>query len=702
MHEDVKEYTQKSTKLRSEGRFDEAILAARKAISLNKDDANAWWQLALSQREKDGREASIPAMLKVTDLAPHFADGWYELGRAYHSVPKLEDAVDAYESALIADEDHIESMRLLAYALKGNNGEAATARRLTLLRTVFQKDTLDSEDTFALAYLLGEAQEHAEAAKVYEAYTRDNAGQAAFFNLALGYRKLDRDADALDALWTAHRNGYVDEGLNTVLGAVQKKLLALRVQVLTKPQPYLPREDWYQHYVNPFELLNVSPADIEDNPKALLKAKQALLREVELEDGKVDWMPGLVLDKSSVMARLVDLDNPDAWLAHQTVFENKALGEFLTKGHLGHFLIDDSGLSEAELPYLLDQDTLRIISPKFAAQFDKVLTTAAERRDLSAVEALLDGRRWVLPEHEETCFEGTKRLLARLREPLMKLLDEVEKRPVSKAEINAALSNGSLGGLLRFLPVEFYEAHSATGVALRGLSVAHYNRERDAEEAKAILAMGKVCAEKSPALAHQMADDEKTLNEFIAEEKSKEAHLTFGPKSLAITKTGVVYGEQKLATADIIGVRWGLVQASSAPPTIRHTIAFQNHRGPDIVVTWSSTKGLDEQRQLWGSLVDAAVAYIIDSVAAAFQRQLDAHEVTRVGGVEVRKDGVFLVAKGWFSDKTVLVPWKNLSSNISNGSVALHDKTNPKAQALLPMETTYNAILLHLLASRKD
>ena len=55
------------------------------------------------------------------------------------------------------------------------------------------------------------------------------------------------------------------------------------------------------------------------------------------------------------------------------------------------------------------------------------------------------------------------------------------------------------------------------------MTVSYYNREHDAEGAKAILALGRACAKKSPILAHQMLADEKTLDGFIAEEESKEA-----------------------------------------------------------------------------------------------------------------------------------------------------------------------------------
>lgn len=698
---EAKEYTQRAARLRSEGRLEEAVLAARKATTLDPDDANAWWQLALSLRETD--EAVISALEKVTELAPDFAPGWNSLGRAYLGAKRRSEALAAYEQGLGADGANIQSMRMVAYLLKGSPDEDAPARRLALLREVFQKDELDEEDTFDLAYLLGEARETAEAVTVYEHYTRVHGGEVAFYNLALGYRTLGRDADALDALCTAHGKGYLSENLTKVSDSVQAKLLALRKEVLKRPQPYLPQTEWFRHYVNPFTLLNVEPADIADNPKALQKAKQALLREIELEDGKVDWLPGLVIDKSTAMARLTELDNEEGWQTHEAVFKNRALNEFIMRGSLEHFLIDADGWSfSPTLPHLLDVGVLERIGPKFAAQYADVLTRAVEQSDLVVVECLMDGRRWVTPAQQDACFESTKRLLKRLSEPLMKVAETADKRPITRAEVERGFNEGSLGRLLALLPVDFYEAHSVVGIALRGLSVSYYNHTHDAEGAKAILAMGRECAQKSPVLAHQMEADERTLDEFIAEEKKNEAHLSFKDRNVSITKSGVVYGSQKLAPTDIIGVRWGLVQTAARPPTHRFTVGFQARRGEDIVVTWTTSSNLEEQQKFWGNLVDATTSYVLDAVATTFQKQLDNGEHTRVGPLEVRKTGVVLTAKGWFSDKQVLVPWSSLSSTLVNGSVVLRDVTNHKATAELPVESTYNAFLLHILANRKD
>jgi tetratricopeptide (TPR) repeat protein len=696
---EASEYCRRAATLRSEGRLEESVLAARKATALDPDDANAWWQLALSLQGKD--DSAILALERVSELAPDFAPGWNALGGAYLEVNRRHDALTAYEASLDADSTNVHGMRMVALLLKADSDDGAVTRRLELLRQLFQQEELDDDETFDLAYLLGEARETSESVRVYEHYTQVHGGGAAFYNLALGYRLLGRDADAWDALEAARTSGFQSEKLATVRTGLQESLRAVRDKVLRRSQPYLPKSEWFRHYVNPFVLLNVAPGDIEENPKALQRAKQALLREIELEDGAVAWLPGLTIDKSAAMAQVTELDREDAWRAHEMVFRNPALNDFLMRGDLAHFLIREDGCTESTLPHLIDKGIREHIGPKFSAQYAHVLLLAIEQNDLLVVQCMMGGRRWGAPGHEGACFDSAKRLLIRMSESLVTLAAEASTRGVTKAEVESAFLHRGLGNLLSLLPIEFYDVHSAVGRALRGLSVSYYNRSQDAEGAKAILALGRDCARKSPSLAHQLEVDEKTLEKIIDEEKKNEAHLRFTDRNVSITKAGVEYGSLRLAPTEIVGVRWGIVQTSAQPPTHRFTVGFEARRGHDIVVTWSTSSNLDKQKELWGKLVDATTSFILDSVVNTFQGRLDNGEQTRVGSLEVRKDGVVLTAKGWFSDKQVLVPWAHLSSTLVNGSVVLRDATNRKATAELPVEGTYNALLLHLVASRK-
>lgn len=700
---EVNEFTQRASQLRFEGRLEESLVAARRATTHGPDDANAWWQLALTLRRMHDNDRALSALVRVTELAPGFAAGWCELGLVHQATGHMDEAIANYEVALTADSEHTPSMRMLARALKGTKDAAAARRRLELLRALWASNELTEDGLFDLAFLLAEQDEPAEAARVYQAYTLQYDGPGAYFNLALVYQRLGRDADALDAFDTALFNGLETSELSRLGNDVQAKLRALADRIARKPAPLLGQDEWYQHYVNPFALLNVDTMEaLSEQPKALQKARQAVLREIELEDGRLAWMPGLVLDKSTALSKLDELNDPDAWEAHRLVFEDKALCGFLSRGELAHFLGRTDASAQPVMPHQLDVSTLRVVGPAFAAQYNRILTRAIEQGDVDAVECLFKGRCWVAPEHAERCFEGAKRALERLRAPLIALDDEAEQRTVSLAEVKRALDAGSLGGFLPHLPIEFHATHNAVGRALRGLAISHFGRENDATHALDILKLAKVCAGKLPALGHLVAADEKTLNDIIAEERSKEASMTVGQRTVEITRTGVTQGASQLAAASIVGLRWGMTSTSATPATMRHTVGFQGRNGGDIVVTWTTSNNLEHQRTLWCSLVDAACHFLVGGVLAWFGEQIERGHSQHVGEVEVVRDGVIMDEKGWIFTKRITVPWHQLTSKLFNGSLVLGSRANPKASADLPLETTWNAVVLHLYALKKE
>ncbi|ANB73627.1 hypothetical protein AYM40_15625 [Paraburkholderia phytofirmans OLGA172] len=697
---DAKDYIQKAIELRVEGRLDEAVLVARKATELATDDANSWWQLALAQSAKNALAQTISALEKVTELAPHFAEGWCQLGLAHKKVARLDKAISYYEQALTVNAEHIPSLSLLNTALAEREGKTDAKRRLEVLRTLQRLSPLDGNELFALAYLLTEQREFLEAARVYEDYTREFGGGAAHYNLGLVYENLGRDADAIDAYRRAAMMDGADTSAEDHVQKLLPRLLTLRKQVLGKASPSPKQEDWYRHYINPFVLLNVNDASELHEPKALQKAKQAVFREIELENGKVEWMPGLSIDKSTAMTLLEPLSDAVQWDVHQAIFENKPLCDFLMRGHLMHFLVEEDPADSARMPHEAGRPMLETISQRFAQQYAMVLTKSIEQGDLQGVECLFDGRRWVLPEDEERCFEGARRAVERLCEPLRRLTKDAEQRKVTLSEVESAFKKGSLDRMAMHLPSEFYETHATICGLLRSLSVDIYNNGGGAEVAKAILDLSRVSAAKSPALAHQFAEDDKALNERIASEKENEAHLTFGNANLDITKTGVIYGNKEIAVADISAVRWGMVLTSNSPRTVRFRIAFKDAAGTDIDVTWS-TKDVEAQQKFWGQLVDATLHYLMDAIVANFKKRLKSATPTRVGTLEIQDAGVVFETTGWFSSKKVLCAWTNLASIITNGDLVLRDITNSKATATLNLDSTDNAFLLHLLAEKR-
>ncbi|MEX3901074.1 tetratricopeptide repeat protein [Paraburkholderia sp. BR10954] len=698
---DEKEYTQRALTLRNEGRLDEAVVAGRKATGLAPTSANAWWQLALALSAKNSLAQAIDAFERVTVLAPRFAEGWCELGHAHKRVARLDKAIANYEAALVADAEHVRSLKLLDVALKEREGKDDARRRIGVLQTLNRLGALEPRSNFELGFLLAEQQDYIGAAFAYEAYTKDFGGWAAHYNLGLAYQNLGRDVDAINEFRFAAGLNEVDPKPQQSIDRILPRLRTLRQKVLDNPEKRLKQDDWYKHYVNPFALLKATQVEeLRQNPKAFQKAKQALLREIDLEDGKIAWLPGLVIDRSKALTILDALNDETQWLAHQFVHENPHLEAFLACGRLSHFLVTDALTIDISMANLGEEPVLEIISPAFARQYDLVLTRAIDLGDVDAVECMFDGRRWVLPQHEEDCLEGPRRAVERLCEPLRKLVGESEKRNVNLGEVESTFKNGKLDQILAHLPAEFYAVHMAVYGFLSDLAVNYLKKDANPEAAKAIIGLGKVSAARVPSLSHQLAEDEKVIDGLIAKEKATEAHLTVNKLNLDITRTGVSYGNLAILVPDIVAVRWGAVRTSNVPPTARFRLAFKDFRGTDIDVCWTA-QYIGQQEKLWHGLLDATMHHLMNSVVANFKARLASGTPTRVGPLEVKEEGVVFEVPGWFSKKKVLCCWKNLVTSIKNGEVLLKDATNGMASAALDLDSIDNAIVLHMLASNQ-
>jgi tetratricopeptide (TPR) repeat protein len=86
----------KSIVQRKRGRYAEALVSAEAAVEVDECDANAWWQVALNRLSLDQAHASIQALERVVELAPHFASGWAVLGKTLLNEGRKQDAKPSY------------------------------------------------------------------------------------------------------------------------------------------------------------------------------------------------------------------------------------------------------------------------------------------------------------------------------------------------------------------------------------------------------------------------------------------------------------------------------------------------------------------------------------------------------------------------------------------------------------------------------
>lgn len=397
------EYIKKSADLREAGRVDEALLAAKRAISLDEEDPNAWWQLAQATWERDGAAAAIPHLKKTVLLADGFAFGWHKLGGAYKGAGMIDKAVESWEQAVEADSDRSESWEELvdAYAIREKAGD--DDKLFEALKALERLGHVHGSRWNQLGNCYFDNKQHQLAIRCYKHYAAEAGGYVAFYNLAqsLNSQTVQQRADAIDAWRRAEIAGSKDEDAKTRLKTWLPRALELRQRVMTGRRVLLAQDEWYASYVNPLELLCLmGDEDLEElDAKAIQKAKKKLLQEIELEDGVVEWMPGLKIDRSRAIKVSDELLDNKLASYQRLVAENRELCSFLSRGDISFFLVS-AETSPIDLLEQFEDESWGFagwLSEKFSVQYDLVLTKALESRDVNAIEALLSGRRLVLP-----------------------------------------------------------------------------------------------------------------------------------------------------------------------------------------------------------------------------------------------------------------------------------------------------------------
>ena len=517
----------KAVELREAGRIDEAIIAARRATSIDPDDANTWWQLGLAIFEKDGAAAAIGHFKKTVELAEGFAYGWHRLGAAYKKTGMLDEAIASWETAIENDDDRVDTLKALADAYKQREFGSDEAKLFAVLEQLDSKGSLDGSYVNTLGIGYHEKKDYHKSAQYFRRYAVANKSAIGYYNLglALSSKEVGQDLDAVDSLRKSLEIDPESEDTQKKLKTVSDRLVDLRDRIQRDGSPLLESDQHYANYINPFELLNLTDVDdvFDMDIKAIQKAKKVLLQEIELEEGKVEWVEGLHIDKSMAIKVVDGMTDDDERYWHHLVYQYKPLLNFLSRGDLDHFLIEDD---ESALTFISSIDSFpgefeALIGENFASQYDLVLTKAFENQNLDAIRALLSGRRWVASGQDEKCFEGAFRQLNRLLEPLRQAGSNSEKVKPSLDGVRATLDKGSLSKIVALLPVRFQSVQQEAAGIVRGIAIDANNHHDDAALGKEIIVLGKSLAGNSSSVLLKMEEDIRVFDENIELENRK-------------------------------------------------------------------------------------------------------------------------------------------------------------------------------------
>lgn len=708
MSQEIDALVSKCVELREAGRLEEAILSARRATSVDPESANAWWQLALAVAEKDGDAAALDKFKKTVELADNFGFGWYRLGNAYKEISMLDEAVNAWETACLYDEDYQWTRYNLIDAYQARKLENEKEKLFDQLLELNVQGKLRTNDFHQLAIAYHSKADYLNSIPYYKKYLTYRSDVHGYTNLGLAYSssQVGQKLDAADCYHLALTLDPDFERASNFLAGLVPKLENTKTNV----QKYIVNHavtsggDCYENYISPFELLQIEGDEEADalEIKNIQKARKLVLQEIELEDGVVEWMPNLKIDRSRAIKLADELTDETLRLHHQQVFSCKPLLNFLSRGDLTLFSYDEE---QVPINLLLtlegDEDFAKWLSEIFCKQYDSLFAAVLSSKNIDVIEAILDGRRYVIPGDDDKCFTTAVRHSANFLVELRAERDKIEKTKPAIHAISSALTKNNIGRILEVLPPAFQKVQSEAAEMIRGISVDTYNHHGDAELAKEILKLAENFAKKSPSFKIKIEKDLATLNEFIAEEKKDESRITFGTTPFRVTKEGVTYGEQFIKAEEAETLRWGtLVENTAGSKTYDFKIVVGGKGGKQINVNWNSGVEIKKQDELFDKCITAIFAYIFPKVLDKFQSVLATGKTIHVGGIPISKFAITLKAEGWFSIKDEPCAWRFLKSEIKNGSAVISSTSNAKASASLSLADVDNAWILHILINR--
>jgi hypothetical protein len=429
------------------------------------------------------------------------------------------------------------------------------------------------------------------------------------------------------------------------------------------------------------------------------------MQEVELEDGKISWMPGVVIDKSRAIGLCDELNDDQKKACHWLVFLDKPLLGFLTKGAHEHFLVN-AHTSELDTVEQIewDDDFLEWLGGIFAPQFDRVLTKAIDQGNAVIVECLLDGRRWVPAYMVDDCFRNALRAVEKLLRPLKEMTESADQTKPTLSSVKAALEQGRMLEIMNLLPVFFEKQQNDAVHSVRGLAVKAFNVHDDIDLSRQIIELAKRFKFRSADVNKSIEEDVEAIEELIRKERIHQVKINIGNLRWEITKEGVRLGNRFIPADEVSSIRWGiLVTRTNNGNTGDFLVGFCGQDDQTIVFQWNSNPwNFDKEEAFFNKLIGAAMNYVLPSLLKRVEASITRGDAVNIGPCRLTKEGVNYGVKGWIFTSEHFVPWSRVSVSVENGELIIVDQNEPKKLVSLSLRNTDNAILLRIFAKNRN
>lgn len=690
--------------LRGKSSFEESLLAARSALAMNSESSDAWWLIALNNESLQNYEAALEAFEKSLELYDENAYRWARFGQALKRDGQNDVAIDAFETALKADPLQEEALNgLVSYYCwaEYKNDELG----FKYLKALDENYTLTSNDYInKLGSYFYAKKLYLDALRCFKRCISYKNFQYGLFNTGLTYSAIGQDLNALDT-WFEGIKYYPEYEVQKTEFAKALEVFKQAVSKVNIKKEILDEGEWYDEYLNPFELLDISgEEDLDEiSPKTIQNYRKLLLQEIDLEDGMIPWLNHKVIDKSRAIGLVDSLNDENIKNYHATIYQKKFILNFLSKGDVSLFLMEPCDeIEEFILLLQTDEDFEEWFSAIFAKQFDIVFKRVLKSNNLDLYKLMVSGRYWVNDAHLSDLFSSSYYEISKLLDGLRDAEKISEKIKPSYQGVSGVLAASSLQKYLMPLPPQFIDLQEEAAKLVRSIAINAMNKHKDSAVSKEILDLAKTLIPKGSKMTFDLKKDTETINEIIASEKKDESALTVGKINTSIKKEGVRHGTQFIPAEKVEALCWG-ASATRGQYSTSYLYSFRFiGNGQIIAVEWSGSSEGDKSREFYDQHVNALLTFIFPHTISFVKNQLDRGGAIVVGKCRLTKANVQFETKGWFSSKSHVVPWGRLKVDLSNGDLVLYSIDNYSDKVSMPLMTTPNSFVLFSLVKNYE
>jgi hypothetical protein len=493
-------------------------------------------------------------------------------------------------------------------------------------------------------------------------------------NAAIVYRKLNKLLDAADAYREAlHRKpgfSFSQNGLDEITPFLEHLSRAVREFAENQPACKEP----YEKYLNPFEVLAVN-CTLKERPDStsLRKLKQRAIQQIQLNDGRADWLDGAEIGESRMRQVLDDLDGEDQSKAkwHWIIYTCPHLNRFLSHGDPYYFsfsITDSTNSALGRPPYWQIRDISRedeqffhFITAPFLSAYENLMGRALELGNPVLVQALSSGR---LPAID--AYDYFRRANQWLIEKARKVRECMDALNTPEGVALWEQSTDPLGWisipLMNALPDECRAGRTDLGRTIRELGIALHNHHGLADKALKLVQIASQL-QVDEALRDQLTEDSKALERILKTQEAEKAKwnriIRIGSNEIVITESFISVDSQRLSSIDISGIAFNVTPIRNESKNLYLIFVRGKNLFMPINCTGSSrseAQANEDFKIVLESIYNHFVPGLVDRLAT---RIISGTDIVSIGPLRLTANGIEFETGQLFWKKRQIFPYRS-------------------------------------------